>query len=113
MDDKLAVPAAGVLPESEAATIAATSLAGDVDEKASVVDSPSDVETTTPNNATPSAQPEKATELARHATAASKTGESIVHTQTREDGTEYPTGMKLGLINLALCLSVFLMALGR
>jgi hypothetical protein len=31
---------------------------------------------------------------------------------TREDGTEYPTGVKLGLIALALCLSVFLVALG-
>jgi hypothetical protein len=31
---------------------------------------------------------------------------------TREDGTEYPTGLKLGLIALALCLSVFLVALG-
>jgi hypothetical protein len=31
--------------------------------------------------------------------------------QTRQDGTEYPKGLKLGLISLALCLSVFLMAL--
>ncbi|KAK0625477.1 major facilitator superfamily domain-containing protein [Bombardia bombarda] len=31
--------------------------------------------------------------------------------QERDDGEEYPTGMKLGLIALALCLSVFLMAL--
>jgi hypothetical protein len=31
--------------------------------------------------------------------------------QTREEGTEYPTGIKLGLISLALCLAVFLMAL--
>ncbi|KAK3496013.1 major facilitator superfamily-domain-containing protein [Neurospora crassa] len=29
----------------------------------------------------------------------------------REDGVEYPTGLKLGLITIALCLSVFLMAL--
>ena len=32
--------------------------------------------------------------------------------QIREDGTDYPSGLKLFLIILALCLSVFLMALG-
>jgi hypothetical protein len=31
--------------------------------------------------------------------------------QTSEEGVEYPKGAKLGLITLALCLSVFLMAL--
>ncbi|CAK7563297.1 MAG: hypothetical protein SEPTF4163_001162 [Sporothrix epigloea] len=36
---------------------------------------------------------------------------SIAPTATREDGSEYPTGMRLGLIMLALCLAVFLMAL--
>jgi hypothetical protein len=52
-------------------------------------------------------------DLAKAATAASQAhGQSLKEIQTREDGTEYPTGMKLGLINLALCLSVFLMALG-
>lgn len=30
---------------------------------------------------------------------------------TRPDGTEYPSGVKLYLITLALCLGVFLMAL--
>jgi hypothetical protein len=30
---------------------------------------------------------------------------------TSGEGIEYPTGVKLGLISLALCLSVFLMAL--
>jgi len=30
---------------------------------------------------------------------------------TSAEGVEYPTGVKLGLISLALCLSVFLMAL--
>ena len=30
---------------------------------------------------------------------------------TSGDGVEYPTGLKLNLISLALCLSVFLMAL--
>lgn len=37
---------------------------------------------------------------------------SIKATTTREDGTEYPKGPKLALIALALCLSVFLVALG-
>jgi len=32
-------------------------------------------------------------------------------TTIREDGSEYPTGLKLTLITIALCLSVFLMAL--
>lgn len=39
--------------------------------------------------------------------------DSPVGTVKREDGIEYPTGIKLGLIVLALCLSVFLMALGK
>jgi hypothetical protein len=30
---------------------------------------------------------------------------------TREDGVEYPTGVRLGLVMLALCLAVFLLAL--
>lgn len=30
---------------------------------------------------------------------------------TSQEGVEYPTGVKLGLISLALCLSVFLIAL--
>ncbi len=36
---------------------------------------------------------------------------AIKKTTTREDGSEYPTGARLGLIMLALCLAVFLMAL--
>jgi len=54
---------------------------------------------------------EKSDALARQATAASKTGKTLEPTATREDGTEYPTGVTLGLIVLALCLSVFTMAL--
>jgi hypothetical protein len=50
--------------------------------------------------------------LEKHATAASKAGHSLHAVQTREDGTEYPTGTKLFLITLALCLAVFLVALG-
>jgi hypothetical protein len=110
MDDKLAVPAPATVPESEAATIAATSIAGD--DKGSTADETSDVDAAPSNRVpTPAGDPEKHSELARQATAVSKTGQSIQQTQTREDGTEYPSGMKLGLIVLALCLSVFLMAL--
>ncbi|KAI1099136.1 putative efflux pump [Jackrogersella minutella] len=54
---------------------------------------------------------EKTQDLGRHTTAQSRHGESMHQIQTREDGTEYPTGAKLGLITLALALSVFLMAL--
>ncbi|KAI0890117.1 putative efflux pump [Annulohypoxylon maeteangense] len=54
---------------------------------------------------------EKNQELTRHTTALSHHGESIRQIQTREDGVEYPGGMKLFLITLALCLGVFLMAL--
>lgn len=111
MADKLAVPTAPAVPDSEAATIAANSIAGD--EKGSNSGEPSDIETAASNRIpTPAADPEKKDELTRQATAVSKTGQSIRAAQTREDGEDYPTGMKLGLITLALCLSVFLMALG-
>ncbi|AEO67911.1 uncharacterized protein THITE_2117084 [Thermothielavioides terrestris NRRL 8126] len=49
--------------------------------------------------------------LDRQATAASKTGAGLEQAPTREDGTEYPKGVKLAMIVLALCLSVFTMAL--
>lgn len=39
--------------------------------------------------------------------------ESLTRIMTSQDGVEYPQGMKLGLISLALCLSVFLIALVR
>ena len=45
--------------------------------------------------------------LSRVATAASE----LRRTETRQDGTEYPGGVKLTLITIALCLAVFLMAL--
>ncbi|KAK0750038.1 major facilitator superfamily-domain-containing protein [Schizothecium vesticola] len=110
MDNKLAVPAASALPESEAATIAATSIAGD--EKASTAgEPPSDADVTASVRVPTPTDTEKRAELERQTTAVSKTGQSIDRTRTREDGTEYPTGMKLGLIILALCLSIFLMAL--
>ncbi|KAI1820152.1 MFS general substrate transporter [Xylaria intraflava] len=42
---------------------------------------------------------------------ASRDGEPLQQSTTREDGVAYPTGMKLFLITIALCLSVFLVAL--
>lgn len=45
--------------------------------------------------------------LSRVATAASE----LRRSETRQDGTEYPSGLKLALITIALCLAVFLMAL--
>lgn len=51
--------------------------------------------------------------LIRDAQEDEKADSSPVNTlQKREDGTDYPSGLKLFLIILALCLSVFLMALG-
>ena len=38
-------------------------------------------------------------------------GHDLKQVQTSESGVEYPTGLRLNLISLALCLSVFLMAL--
>jgi hypothetical protein len=37
--------------------------------------------------------------------------DELTRVMTSGEGIEYPTGVKLGLISLALCLSVFLMAL--
>ncbi len=48
-----------------------------------------------------------------HITTTKEAGENVEKINTRAEGTEYPTGIKLGLISLALCLSVFLMALVR
>lgn len=51
--------------------------------------------------------------LTKAETAASHNPENlaVAKTLTREDGSAYPTGATLGLVVLALCLSVFLMAL--
>ncbi|KAI8627999.1 MFS general substrate transporter [Xylariaceae sp. FL1651] len=54
---------------------------------------------------------EKAESLAKIQTARTQNGEPIEQTETRVDGTEYPSGAKLILISVALCLSVFLIAL--
>lgn len=44
-------------------------------------------------------------------TSAKDVQENLQRIMTSGEGVEYPTGMRLGLISLALCLSVFLMAL--
>ncbi|KAI0468776.1 MFS general substrate transporter [Xylaria cf. heliscus] len=54
---------------------------------------------------------EKTESLAKVQTARTENGHALHPTETREDGTEYPTGVKLTLISAALCLSVFLVAL--
>lgn len=59
-------------------------------------------------NKVPAAEP-----VIREAQEGEKAETSPVNTvQKREDGSDYPSGLKLFLIILALCLSVFLMALG-
>ncbi|KAI3325553.1 putative efflux pump [Xylariaceae sp. AK1471] len=53
-------------------------------------------------------------DLAKYATARSfkhPGNDAIRHVETSEDGAEYPSGIRFALIALALCLSVFLMAL--
>ncbi|KAF7878843.1 hypothetical protein EAF04_000046 [Stromatinia cepivora] len=50
-------------------------------------------------------------ELNRTRSAAEVQQEELNRVMTSADGVEYPTGVKLQLITLALCLSVFLMAL--
>ncbi|KAI0505130.1 putative efflux pump [Xylaria bambusicola] len=54
---------------------------------------------------------ELADALAKVQTARTTNGSALHPTETREDGTEYPSGTKLILISVALCLSVFLTAL--
>ncbi|KAK4192337.1 putative efflux system protein [Podospora australis] len=96
------VSVTGEATDKDDATIkTATAKVSDIDEKAE------DKEPTT------SPTKEKADDsLARHPTAVSHAGSKTLHQpRTREDGEEYPTGMKLFLIVLALCLSVFVMAL--
>lgn len=100
--------------ESQAPTIAPSKSSFEKDASALETDAVSARSVTTPAEAPASApvETEKHEDLARAPTSASQAGgKSLKPTQTREDGTEYPTGLRLGLISLALCLSVFLMAL--
>ncbi|KAI3323478.1 MFS general substrate transporter [Xylariaceae sp. AK1471] len=54
---------------------------------------------------------EKAESLAKIQTARTQNGDQLQQIATRDDGSEYPSGVKLTLISVALCLSVFLIAL--
>lgn len=47
------------------------------------------------------------------AVSAKEAREELNRVMTSGEGVEYPSGIKLGLVTLALCLSVFLMALVR
>ena len=58
----------------------------------------------------PSVRAEEALELNKVASAKDAQAE-LTKIMTSGEGVEYPTGVKLNLISLALCLSVFLMAL--
>jgi hypothetical protein len=58
----------------------------------------------------PSVRAEVTPELKRSVSAKDAQAE-LTKIMTSGEGVEYPTGMKLNLITLALCLSVFLMAL--
>jgi hypothetical protein len=76
-------------------------------------DNPEKAEAFSDPPASPTLAKEKEHTLVQTATAEPDSLHTPVQAvNTREDGTEYPTGLKLGLIALALCLSVFLVALG-
>ncbi|RYO92130.1 hypothetical protein DL766_010300 [Monosporascus sp. MC13-8B] len=59
----------------------------------------------------PFTETEKCEKFSRQATTGSQSCGSVMEVQVREDGTEYPTGLTLSLIVLAICLSILLMAL--
>ncbi|CAN8099893.1 unnamed protein product [Discula destructiva] len=81
----------------------------------SQVSNPSDLEKSTMHSAEDDAgaQEKGAADLPHEATKiGSASASSALHrVDTRPDGSEYPSGVKLILISLALCLAVFLMAL--
>ncbi len=100
-------------PDSEVPTLAPSRASASDDGKASATGEQTDIDVGSSNPVEISEkQNEKHDVLARQATATSKTGKPLEPSTTREDGTEYPTGVTLALIVLALCLSVFTMALG-
>ncbi|KAK4162431.1 putative efflux system protein [Cladorrhinum sp. PSN259] len=114
--------------ESQAPTIVPDSTSISDDEKRSTTDKtetnekpepvessteqPTPIPTTPTKDSNTEKQEKQSISLARKQTAASNAGsKSLRQIQTREDGEEYPEGTRLGLIVLALCLSVFVMAL--
>jgi len=127
MDEKsaLPVPPPAAATESKTTTIAPSAASMTEDDKVSgkgATTSETDAASTNPAGASgdaAEAENEKAdneklpsNELKHQATATSKHGSNIEPSRTREDGVAYPKGYELGLIMLALCLSVFLIALG-
>jgi hypothetical protein len=98
-------------------TLAASAVSLSDDGKVSAAGDQTDLDVGSASPLDASAQDEKHDEkhgaLARQPTATSNTGKAIEKVETRQDGEEYPTGMKLTLIVIALCLSVFVMALGK
>ncbi|KAK0702544.1 major facilitator superfamily domain-containing protein [Apiosordaria backusii] len=125
--NSLEKPAAdGLTAESQAPTVAPSSRSISDDEKASNSGERTDIDAGSSTDATEKAstskQPEVTTTaadnekgdniLAKHPTAVSQAGsKKLEPSKTREDGEEYPTGVKLAAIVIALCLSVFVMAL--
>ena len=104
-------------PDSEVPTLAPSRASASDDGKVSAAGEKTDVDIGSANPVEIVSEKQHQDEtkhdvLARQATATSKTGNPLEPSATREDGTEYPTGVTLGLIVLALCLSVFTMALG-
>jgi len=59
----------------------------------------------------PSPSVNEKSELPKEIEATEMGGHDLNKIKTSETGVEYPSGVKLGLITLALCLSVFLIAL--
>lgn len=98
--DNLAVPPANGESESKAPTIA-ESEGYNNKEVLSDTDGGLTIDSTDPEK-------ENANELTQKKSNATQKSHA---TTVREDGVEYPTGLKLGMITMALCLAVFLMAL--
>ncbi|KAH7627817.1 major facilitator superfamily domain-containing protein [Sordaria sp. MPI-SDFR-AT-0083] len=102
--DNLAVPTASGESESKAPTIAESegyNNNNNNNEVLSDTDGGRTIDSTDPEK-------QQANELTQKN---SNTTQKSHATTVREDGVEYPTGLKLGMITMALCLAVFLMAL--
>ncbi|KAB5522841.1 major facilitator superfamily domain-containing protein [Coniochaeta sp. 2T2.1] len=108
MADLKAEPAV-TTADSEAPTIAGSNTS--VSSKARSLNDDTASEQVEKSDQTPHHDDEKHHDLTQQQTAKSVGEHSLRPATTREDGSEYPQGMKLFLINLALCLAVFLMSL--
>jgi hypothetical protein len=94
---------------TEEASLGSSSPSATLNEKTTEVEASTREATRSPTPA-PSAKNEPAPELKKVASAKEAQAE-LTKIMTSGEGVEYPTGVKLNLISLALCLSVFLMAL--